>query len=271
MFEYAFMQNAFIVAVLISLVCPLIGMFLVLRRYSMIGDSLAHGSLAGVALGLLLDLNPILSAFGLTVVFGLLIEALRQRFRQYAELILVIILSLSVGIAITIISSGAVHANVESFLFGSILTVTRQDVWAVLFLSAVSLAMVVRLYPQLVLLTFDEDGAKIAGVRVRLINYAFAVLVAATISVSIRIVGILVISSLIALPVAAALQMQQGFRRTMELSVLFSFLDLMGGLFLSYWIDAAPGGVTALVSVAVLLAVILWRSGAARTQGRRRA
>lgn len=162
MFEYAFMQNACIVAVLISLVCPLIGMFLVLRRYSMIGDALAHGSLAGVALGLLLDLNPILSAFGLTALFGFLIEALRQRFRQYAELILVIILSLSVGIAITIISSGAVHANVESFLFGSILTVTRQDVWAVLFLSAVSLAMVVRLYPQLVLLTFDEDGAKIA-------------------------------------------------------------------------------------------------------------
>lgn len=167
MFEYAFMQNAFIVAILISLVCPLIGMFLVLRRYSMIGDSLAHASLAGVALGLLLDLNPILSAFGLTSFFGLLIEALRQRFRQYAELILVIILSLSVGIAITIISSGVVHANVESFLFGSILTVTRQDVWSVLFLSVVSLAMIVRLYPQLVLLTFDEDGAKIAGVRYR--------------------------------------------------------------------------------------------------------
>ena len=247
MFEYAFMQNAFIVAILISLVCPLIGMFLVLRRYSMIGDSLAHASLAGVALGLLLDLNPILSAFGLTSFFGLLIEALRQRFRQYAELILVIILSLSVGIAITIISSGVVHANVESFLFGSILTVTRQDVWSVLFLSVVSLAMIVR-------------RAKIAGVRYRLINYAFAVLVAATISVSIRIVGILVISSLIALPVATALQLQKGFRRTMELSVLFSFLDLMGGLFLSYWIDAAPGGVTALVSVAVLLAVIAGRS-----------
>lgn len=260
MFEYAFMQNAVIVAILISLVCPLIGMFLVLRRYSMIGDSLAHASLAGVALGLLLDLNPILSAFGLTSFFGLLIEALRQRFRQYAELILVIILSLSVGIAITIISSGVVHANVESFLFGSILTVTRQDVWSVLFLSVVSLAMIVRLYPQLVLLTFDEDGAKIAGVRYRLINYAFAVLVAATISVSIRIVGILVISSLIALPVATALQLQKGFRRTMELSVLFSFLDLMGGLFLSYWINAAPGGVTALVSVAVLLAVIAGRS-----------
>ena len=124
MFEYEFMQNAFIISILISLVCPMIGMFLVLRRYSMIGDTLAHASLAGVAVGLLVKVNPIVSAFVLTSAFGLLIEALRQRFRRYAELILVIILALSVGIAITIISSGLVHANVEAFLFGSILTVS---------------------------------------------------------------------------------------------------------------------------------------------------
>ena len=262
MFEYAFMQNAFIVAVLISIVCPLIGIFLVLRRYSMIGDALSHASLAGVAIGLLLDANPILSAFGLTSVFGILIEVLRQRFRQYAELILVIILSLSVGIAITIISSGMVHTNVESFLFGSILTVTREDVWSVLLLSIVSILTIIKLYPQLVMLTFDEDGAKIAGVKSRLINYVFAVLVAATISVSIRIVGILVISSLIALPVATALQLRKGFRRTMVWSVLFSFLDIILGLGIAYGIDAAPGGVTAIVSVLMLLAVIAYKETA---------
>ncbi len=269
MFEYAFMQNALAVSVLISLVCPLIGIFLVLRRYSMIGDALSHASLAGVAVGLLLDVNPILSAFALTTLFGVLIEALRRRFRQYGELILVIILALSVGIAITIMSAGLVHANVESFLFGSLLTVSRSDVWAVLALCVVSLLMVVLLYPQLVLLIFDEDGARIAGVPSRLINYAFAVLVAAMISVAIRIVGILVISSLIALPVAAALQCRQGFRRTMALSVLFSFIDLIGGLFLSYWIDAAPGGVTAILSVVVLLAVIWLQDRRGRPAERR--
>lgn len=116
MFEYMFMQNAFIVAVLIALVCPLIGIFLVLRRYSMIGDALAHASLAGVAVGLLVHANPVMSAFAVTSFFGLLIEMLRNKFKRYAELILVIILSFSVGIAITIISSGAVRANVESFL-----------------------------------------------------------------------------------------------------------------------------------------------------------
>jgi zinc transport system permease protein len=259
MFEYTFMQNAFIVAILISLVCPLIGMFLVLRRYSMIGDALSHASLAGVAVGLLLDVNPILSAFCLTSVFGIAIEMLRNAFRRYAELILVVILSLSVGIAITIISAGMVHTNVESFLFGSILTVSQEDVWSVAVLSVVSISTILLLYPQLVMLTFDEDGARIAGVRSRLINYIFSILVAATISVSIRVVGILVISSLIALPVATALQLQKGFRRTMELAVFFSFFDILLGLVISYWVDAAPGGVTAIASVVMLMVVIAYK------------
>ncbi len=258
MLEYAFMQNAFIVSVLISLVCPMIGMFLVLRRYSMIGDTLAHASLAGVAVGLLAGVNPIISAFAVTSLFGLLIEVLRQRFRRYAELILVIILSLSVGIAITIISSGLVHTNVEAFLFGSILTVTPDDVVAVAVLSVVALATIYFLYPQLVMLTFDEDGAQIAGVRTRLINYIFALLVAAMIAVSIRVVGILVISSLIALPVAAALQLGKGFRVTMLAAMLLSFVAITAGLTISYWLGAAPGGVTALVSVALLLLVIAY-------------
>ncbi len=259
MFEYTFMQNAFIVALLISLVCPLIGMFLVLRRYSMIGDALSHASLAGVAVGLLLDVNPILSAFFLTSFFGVLIEMLRNQFRRYAELILVIVLSLSVGIAITIISAGLVHTNVESFLFGSILTVSQRDVYSVLLLSVISIVAVIWLYPQLVFLTFDEEGAKIAGVKSRAINYVFSILVAATISVSIRIVGILVISSLIALPVATALQLQTGFRRTLMYAVLFSFIDILAGLFVSYGIDAAPGGVTAIVSVVMLLSVMVYK------------
>lgn len=258
MLEYAFMQNAFIVSVLISLVCPMIGMFLVLRRYSMIGDTLAHASLAGVAVGLLAGVNPIISAFAVTSLCGLLIEVLRQRFRRYAELILVIILSLSVGIAITIISSGLVHTNVEAFLFGSILTVTPDDVVAVAVLSVVALATIYFLYPQLVMLTFDEDGAQIAGVRTRLINYIFALLVAAMIAVSIRVVGILVISSLIALPVAAALQLGKGFRVTMLAAMLLSFVAITAGLTISYWLGAAPGGVTALVSVALLLLVIAY-------------
>jgi zinc transport system permease protein len=259
MFEYAFMRNALVISLLISLLCPLIGIFLVLRRYSMIGDALSHASLAGVAAGFLFHASPIVSAFCLTSCFGLLIEVLREKFRRYAELTLVIVMSLSVGLAITLVSSGLVHTNIDSFLFGSILTVSQEEVITVAVLAAISALTIRGLYPQLVMLSFDEDGARISGVPRRTINYIFSLLVAATISVSIRIVGILVISSLIALPVATALQFQQGFNRTMLLSILFSFLDIMAGLFLSYWIGAAPGGITAVASVLVLLVVILIR------------
>jgi zinc transport system permease protein len=259
MFQYSFMQNAFMIAILISVLCPLIGMFLVLKRYSMMGDTLAHASLAGVAVGLMSHVNPILSAFLLTSFFGVVIERLRRHFRNYAELILVVILSLSVGIAITLISSGVVHANIDSFLFGSILTVTRQDFYLVLALSLLSLFIVSQLYHSLMFMIFDEEGAVIAGINVKWINYIFSILVAATISISIQIVGILVISSLIALPIATALQLHRGFRPTLLYGILFSFMDIVSGIFLSYWVNAAPGGVIAIISVVLLIAVLIFQ------------
>lgn len=259
MLHYSFMQNALAISILISILCPLIGIFLVLRRYSMIGDTLAHSSLAGVAVGLLLKVNPILSAFFLTSLFGVVIEFLRNYYKKYAELILAIVLSLSVGIAITIMSSGKARANVESFLFGSILTVTKNDLYTVLILSIISVITIALLYNKLVFIAFDEEGAKIAGIKVKTINYIFSILVAATISVSIRIVGVLVLSSMIALPVAASLQLNKGFKATLIFSVFFSFVDIILGIFISYYIDAAPGGVTAIISVLVLIFVLLYK------------
>lgn len=257
MLQYSFMQNAFVISLFIAVLCPCIGMFLVLRRYSMIGDTLSHASLAGIALGLLFGGNPVISAFIFTSFCGAFIEFLRGYFKKYAELILAIVLSLSVGIAITIISSGKIHANVDSYLFGSVLTVTRDDLITVVVLSIVSFITLVTLYDYLIYISFDEDGAKIAGVKVKLINYLFSILVAATISVSIRIVGILVLSSMIALPVASALQMGKGFKFTLSLSVVFSVFDIMTGLVLSYYLDCAPGGLIALISVIVLLIVMI--------------
>lgn len=259
MLHYSFMQNALLISILISVLCPIIGMFLVLRRYSMIGDTLAHSSLAGVAVGLMFKINPILSSFVFTLIFGVLIEFLRDYYKKYAELILTIVLSLSVGIAITIMSSGKTSANVESFLFGSVLTVTKEDLYTVLALSIVAIITIIFLYNQLVFIAFDEEGAKIAGIKVKIINYIFAILVAATISVSIRIVGVLVLSSMIALPVAAALQLNKGFKITLCFSIIFSFIDIILGIFISYYINAAPGGVTALIAVLVLILVIVFK------------
>lgn len=251
------MQNAVFVSIFISVLCPCIGIFLVLRRYSMIGDTLSHASLAGIAIGLLCNQSPVLGAFVFTSLCGALIEFLRDSFKKYTDLILTVVLSLSVGTAITIISSGKLRANADSFMFGSILTVTRFDMIMVLILSVISVLTLILLYHQMVYITYDEEAAKIAGVRVRLINYVFSVLVASAISVSIRIVGVLVLSSMIALPVATALQLKKGFKTTLIFSIVFSVIDIMSGLFLSYYLNVAPGGFTALVSVAVLAAVMV--------------
>lgn len=261
MLSFGFMQNAILVSLLISILCPCIGVFLVLRRYSMIGDTLSHASLAGVSLGLLVGQNPILGAFVFTSISGALIEFLRRYFKKQADLILSIVLALSVGVAITIISSGRLHVNADAFLFGSILTLTRTDLYLVLGLSLVSVLALVFLYHQLVYIAFDEEAAKVAGVKTGLINYVFSILVASAISISIRIVGVLVLSSMLALPVATALQLEKGFRQTLLFSILFSVFDIMTGLFLSYYLGVAPGGFTALVSVFVLIAVIAGKSG----------
>lgn len=257
MFQYSFMQNAFIISILISTLCPSIGIFLVLKRHSMIGDALSHASLAGISIGLLLNGNPIISAFIFTSICGVLIEFLRNYFKKYAELILTIVLSLSVGIAITIMSSGKLHANVNSFIFGSILTVSKGDLFTVLALSIISIITIIVLYNQLVFISFDEEAAKIAGVKVKAINYIFSLLIAATISISIRIVGVLVLSSMIALPVATAMQLRKGFKSTLLFSILFSVFDIILSLFISYYINCAPGGLTALISVMMLMFVIV--------------
>lgn len=256
MLEYGFMQNALMAGILISVLCPCVGVFLVLKRYSMMGDALSHASFAGVAIGVITGINPIISAFVFTSVCGLLIEKLRGSFKKQGDLILVIVMTLSIGIAITLISSGRANANVNSYLFGSILTVTREDLATVLILSLISVASISFFYNQLVYITLDEDGARIAGVKVKLLNYLFALLVAATISVSLRIMGILVISSMIAMPVAAAMQLYRGFRQTLLFSIFFGFIDIIAGLFLSFYMNSAPGGTIALVSVAMLLIVM---------------
>jgi zinc transport system permease protein len=259
MLQYAFMQDALFVSICIAILCPCIGVFLVLRRYSMIGDTLSHASLAGVTVGLACGGSPVIGAFVFTSICGALIEFLRTYFKKYTDLILTIVLSLSVGVAITIISSGKLHANADAFLFGSILTVDRFDKLTILTLAILSMLAVIFLYHEMLYIAYDEEAAQVAGVRVKVINYVFSILVASAISASIRVVGVLVLSSMIALPVATALQLKKGFRATLLFSILFSMVDILLGLFLSYQLNVAPGGFTALVSVAVLVLVMLLR------------
>ncbi|HEX9024984.1 MAG TPA: metal ABC transporter permease [Clostridium sp.] len=253
MFQLAFMQNAFIAGFIVSILCPFIGLFIVLRRYSMIGDTLSHSSFAGVAIGLVIGTNPLLTAFLFTSVCALVIEALRTYYKKYAELVMSIVLTLSLGIAIILVSSGKASAKVDSFLFGSILTVTKSDILLIAIVGGICLITLLFLYNKLIYVTFDETGAKTSGINVKLVNYIFTLLVGATISLSIRVMGILVVSSIIVVPVATAMQLKKGFTKTLIFSILFGFLDVMIGLVLSYYINSAPGGTIALTSVILLL------------------
>lgn len=257
MFSYNFMQRALIAGIIIAIICPLIGNFLVLKRYSMIGDTLSHSSFAGVAIGLAVGVNPVFSAVGFAVVCSLFLEKLREQYKELAEMAMAIILTLSVGIAITIISVSSLNANITSFLFGSVLTVSKEDILIIGGLGIVLIACVYLLYNKLLFITFDEDGARLSGINVKLVNYIFAVLTAVAIGISLRITGILVISSMIVLPVATAMQVSKSFKITMSISVLVALFDVISGLILSYYIDSAPGGAIALTSVGVMLIFLI--------------
>lgn len=230
MFSYTFMQNALIISICIAVLCPCIGLFLVLKRYSMIGDTLAHSSLAGVTLGLLFRESPVLVSFVFTAFAGMMIEFLRQYFKKYTDLILSVVLSVSVGIAITLISSGRLHANADAYLFGSMLTVSNEDMAITGLLSLAAVLTVILNYHQLLYITYDEEAARVAGAHVKVLNYVFAFLVAAVISVSIRSVGILVITSMITLPVASALQLGERFPRNLPRRDGVQFPVHTGGL-----------------------------------------
>lgn len=257
MFEFDFMRNAFMAGIVVSVLCPIIGLFIVLRRNSMIGDTLSHSSFAGVAIGLVLGVNPIISAFLFTTICAVIIEFLRGYYKKYAELVMSIVLTLSLGIAIILISKGKANANVYSYLFGSILTVSKSDLLIIATAGIICLLILKIIYNKLIYITFDEEGAKTAGINVKFINYLFTILVGATISLSIRIMGILVISSIIVVPVATAMQLKKNFNKTLILSVLFGLIDILLGLVLSYYFNSAPGGTIALTSVMVLVITLL--------------
>lgn len=257
MLELEFMKNALMAGFLVALLCPAVGIFIVLKRYSMIGDTLSHSTFAGVAIGLVLGYNPLLTAFIYTSLCAIVIEFLRNYYKRYAEMVMSIILTFSLGIAIILVSSGKAPANITSYLFGSILTVSKQDLYMILIVTVICFTIIGTLYNKLIYVTFDEEGASTVGIRVKLLNYVFTLMIGAAISVSIRVMGILVISSIIVVPVATALQFKRGFKSSFFISMAVGLIDIMSGLIISYYKDTAPGGTIAVVSVIVLILSII--------------
>ncbi|MFV9511578.1 metal ABC transporter permease [Tepidibacillus sp. LV47] len=258
MLQYDFMQRALLAGIMISIISPTIGVFIVLRRLSLIGDTLSHVTLAGVAAGILGGIYPVFSGMIFAVLAALGIEKLRKLYRSYEELAIPIMLSAGIGLAVVFISlANGFNVDLFSYLFGSVMAVSRQDLLTIFAVGMIILILIYLFFKELFYLSFDEEAARLSGIPHRFINTLFIVLVALTISLSMRIVGILLVSSLMTIPVAASLQIANSFKEAYAYAILFSLLSVIFGMTLSYLFDLATGGTIVLTSVVILLLVIL--------------
>jgi zinc transport system permease protein len=249
-FQYSFMIRAFIAGGIIGILAPIIGTFLVAKRYSLIADSLAHVSLAGVALGLLLGIYPVYTAIVVALVTAVIIEKLRTSRGVSGELALAMFLSGGLAIAIVLIGLGkGFSVDLFSYLFGSITTVKVVDLWVIGGLGLVVLGTIAVIYKGLVYISFDEEAALVSGVPVSVLNMILMALTALTVSLAMRIVGVLLIGALMVIPVVTAMQFRKSFQQTVILAVVLSLLAVVGGLFSSYYLNLASGGTIVVFSL----------------------
>ena len=254
MFDYDFMIRAFLAGSITAVIAPLIGIFLVVRRYSYMADTLAHVSLAGIAVGYLLGFQPILASLVASVAAAFSIEGLRASKRLFGETALSLFLSGGLALAAVLLSVRSnTNFNLESLLFGSITTVSLNDVWMIAGLAVVVLLVIVLLFKELFAVSFDEELAAASGIRVRLINNLLVMLAAMTVSLALRTVGVLLVGALMVIPVVAALQWQRGFIQTMILAVCFALFSVITGITISFYAGIASGGTIVLLTIAIFL------------------
>jgi zinc transport system permease protein len=258
-FQYKFMIRAFLAGMVIAVIAPLIGAFLVVRRYSILADTLAHVSLAGVAVGMLTKTHPVAAAVFLSALSAFGIERLRESKKVYGESALALFLWGSLAVAVVVISlAGGFNVGLFGFLFGSIATVAPVDLYFVAGLGALVLLLVLSFYKELFFVSFDEELAKVNGINARAINIVIIMLAAVTVSLSMRIVGVLLIGALMVIPVITAMQLSRGFRQTLIISVIISLASVVSGLFLSYYLNLASGGTIVLITLAFFILSLLF-------------
>ena len=260
-FSYSFMVRAFIAGIIVGVVAPMIGTFLVARRFSLIADTLGHVSLAGVALGLLLKINPLISALILSTVMALVIDRIRSSRLISGESVLAMLLSGGLAFAIVLISLvKGFNVDIFSYLFGSITTVQAQDLYLIVPLGVLIILTTIFFYRQFLYISFDEEGARVSGVKVNALNTLLMILSAVIVSISIRIVGSLLIGALIVIPVVTAAQISRSFKQSLILSVVFSVLAVIIGLFASFYFNLAAGGTIVLTALLLFVITYLMRS-----------
>lgn len=254
MFHYAFFQRAFIGGMLTALLCSLIGVFVVLRRQALIGEGVAHLSFGGIALGLFLAIYPLDTALILSIIGIFAISYLQRRRIVYSEMAIGIVISFGLAFGAVLASlHGGFGVDLFSYLFGSILTISTSDLTLIAALSAVVIGFVLIFFKELMHLTFDEHGIRMAGIPVFPFEVAFNLVLAFTVVVSIKIIGTLLVSAMLILPAASAMQLSRSFKGTVVFSIVIGMITVLIGLFISYIYDIATGGAIVLFGIGVFI------------------
>lgn len=257
-----FFLSALTGGLLIGLTAPLIGIFLVLRRLSMIGDTLAHVTIAGVALGLLINIYPIGVGLAFAVAASFAIEKLRKAYKGYAELSIAIIMSGGVALASLFFTLGmGYNTDVNSYLFGSIYTLDQVDLYVVGAITVIVIVAISLLFKEFFLLTFEEDAASVSGLPVKFLNMLITVLTALVISTAIKIVGALLVSALLTIPAATSLLLARSFKQSVVFSVVISEIAVVVGLVIAGIWNLAPGATIVLFLIAMLILTIIGKRG----------
>ena len=259
--SYGFMQKALVAGIAVGIICSFMGTFLVLRRYSLFGDGIAHVAFGGISVGLFLGVFPLWTAFIVSIFGGLGLQKLRQSTKISGDAAVAVILvsGLAVGV-ILVSSSGGFSVDLFSFLFGSILLISNEDTIMILAISAGIIATLVVLQKQFLHLTFNEEQAKLVGLRTTLLNYAFVVLASITVVTSMRLVGILLISALIVIPNITAMMFGKGFKKTVFISMGIAVISVISGILVSYFLNVAPSGTIVVIAVGILVGTLVLKS-----------
>lgn len=264
--SYEFMRTALIIGIVLAVVIPCIGQIIVIRHLSLLGDSLAHVSLGGVAAGLVLGANPVLGAVLASIIGAFSIEAIRKRLPRYSEVSIAVMTAFGVGLAGVLSSYVPNNANLTAFLFGSVVAISDMEFKLVIGLSVVVLAFFALMWRELQAIAFDERLAKLSGVSVDLVNIIFTFMTAIVVAAASRTVGALIVSAILVLPIITAMQISRGYTRNLLIAIVIAVISMLTALLASFYVGVKPGGATALILVFVLVVVFAFKGIQRRTR-----
>ena len=259
--SYGFMQKALVAGIAVGIICSFMGTFLVLGRYSLFGDGIAHVAFGGISVGLFLGVFPLWTAFIVSIFGGLGLQKLRQSTKISGDAAVAVVLSSGFAVGVILVSaSGGFSVDLFSFLFGSILLISNEDLIMILAISSGVIATLVVLQEQFLHLTFNEEQAKLGGLQTTLLNYAFVILASITVVTSFRLVGMLLISALIVIPNITAMMFGKGFKKTVGISLGISVFSVITGILVSYYLNVAASGTIVIIAVGILVGTLILKS-----------